>query len=88
MHKLQAKVLANRLKITVGKVVSNNQNVFIRSRQILDATLIANEAIDSRMRSTCKSSLQIAYRKSIQSCELEVSFVYLEKVGFGHKWRE
>ena len=82
MYKLQAKVLANRLKRTVGKVVPNNQTIFIRSRQILDATLIANEVIDSRMRSSCKSSLQIAYRKSIQSCELEVSLVYLEKDGF------
>ena len=82
MYKLQAKVLANRLKRTVGKVVPNNQTIFIRSRQILDATLIANEVIDLRMRSSCKSSLQIAYRKSIQSCELEVSLVYLEKSGF------
>ena len=47
LYKLLAKVLANRLKIVVGKVVSTSQNAFVRGRQILDAYLIANEVIDS-----------------------------------------
>ena len=31
----------------IGKVVSSDQNVFVMGRQILDASLIANEVIDS-----------------------------------------
>ncbi|RVW69756.1 hypothetical protein CK203_061849 [Vitis vinifera] len=45
LYKLMAKVLANRLKKVIGKVVSPNQNAFVMDRQILDASLIANEVM-------------------------------------------
>ena len=47
LYKLLTKVLANRLKKVMGKIVSKSQNVFVEGSQILDASLIANEAIDS-----------------------------------------
>ncbi|RVW40043.1 Transposon TX1 uncharacterized 149 kDa protein [Vitis vinifera] len=47
LYKLLTKVLANRLKKVIGNVVSSDQNAFIKGRQILDASLIANEVIDS-----------------------------------------
>ncbi|RVW93100.1 putative ribonuclease H protein [Vitis vinifera] len=43
LYKLLAKVLANRIKKVIGKVVSPDQNAFVMGRQILDASLIANE---------------------------------------------
>ena len=66
LYKLLAKVLANRLKKVVGKVVFLAQNAFVKGRQILDTALIANEAIDSLLkwnesRVLCKLDIEKAY---------------------------
>ena len=47
LYKWLAKVLANRLKPVVVKVISKAQNTFVEGRQILDPALVANETIVS-----------------------------------------
>ncbi|GAU22739.1 hypothetical protein TSUD_138630 [Trifolium subterraneum] len=47
LYKILAKVLANRLRLVMGSVISKSQTAFVKDRQILDGILIANEAYDS-----------------------------------------
>ena len=46
MYKLLSKVLANRLREVMDEVIGPNQFSFIKGRQILDCSLVANEVID------------------------------------------
>ncbi|RVX11584.1 LINE-1 retrotransposable element ORF2 protein [Vitis vinifera] len=87
LYKLLAKVLANRLKKVMGKVVSSAQNAFVEGRQILDAALIANEAIDSMLKRKesgvlCKLDIEKAYDYLNWNFLLSV----LQRMGFGEKW--
>ena len=63
LYKLIVKVLANRLKKVMSKLVNTAQNTFVVGRQILDASLIANEVIDSI---TKKKEKGILYKLEIE----------------------
>jgi hypothetical protein len=75
------------LKSILEKVISKSQSAFIKGRQILDPILIANECIDSRLRSgepgvICKMNLEKAYDR----VNWEFLLYMLRKCGFGGKW--
>ena len=87
LYKLLAKILANRLKKVVSKVVSPTQNAFVEGRQILDVALIANEAKDSLLKKDesgvlCKLDLEKAY----EHINWDFLLTVMQKMGFGEKW--
>ncbi|KAK2356846.1 DNA-(apurinic or apyrimidinic site) endonuclease [Trifolium repens] len=51
LYKILAKVLANKLRLVIGNVVSEAHTTFVKSRRILDGVLIANEVVDEARRS-------------------------------------
>jgi hypothetical protein len=75
------------LKSILEKVISKSQSAFIKGRQILDPILIANECIDSRLRSgepgvICKMNLEKAYDR----VNWDFLLYMLRRCGFGGKW--
>jgi hypothetical protein len=87
IYKILAKVLANRLKLIMEKVISKSQSAFIKGRQILDLILIANECLDSILRFgepgvICKMDLKKAY----DHVNWDFLLYMLRRCGFGGKW--
>ncbi|XP_026399408.1 uncharacterized protein LOC113295273 [Papaver somniferum] len=88
VYKIISKILTDRLKNILLDIISSQQTAFLKKRQILDGVLVANELIDSRIRSGRPGILvKVDFEKAFD----HVNWVFLdeimEKMGFGDKWR-
>ncbi|GAU22961.1 hypothetical protein TSUD_247050 [Trifolium subterraneum] len=89
LYKILAKVLANRLRLVIGSVISESQTSFVKDRQILDGILIANEAVDEA-RKTKKELLlfKVDFEKAYDSVDWSYLDAVMGRMSFPVLWRK
>ncbi|XP_028061933.1 uncharacterized protein LOC114265350 [Camellia sinensis] len=87
LYKILAKVLANRMKQVMPRIISESQSAFLGDRNILDRILIANEIVDGWRKSNKKGLvLKLDFEKAYDSVNWEFLFNMLSNFGFGDRW--
>ncbi|GKU89920.1 hypothetical protein SLEP1_g3989 [Rubroshorea leprosula] len=85
---LDAKVLANRLKSVMPKIVSETQSAFVGGRQLVDSVLVLNEVVDEIKNKKQPAFVFKADFEKAYDC-VDWSFLdwMMDSFGFGTKWR-
>ena len=88
LYKIIARVLSERLKKVLPFTIIGQQTAFVEGRQILDASLMANELIDEWER---KKQKGVVIKLDMEKAFDKVDWTFLENIlvakGFGPKWR-
>ncbi|GKV50356.1 hypothetical protein SLEP1_g57064 [Rubroshorea leprosula] len=88
LYKILSKVLANRIKKVLPKVISGTQSAFLGGRQITDGILILNEVVEEIRRKKIGSFI---FKADFEKAYDSVNWVFLDemmrRLGFGEKRR-
>jgi hypothetical protein len=89
LYKILAKVLANRLRMVIGSVISESQTTFVKDRQILDGILIANEVVDEARKTKRELMLfKVDFEKAYDSVDWGYLDAVMGKMEFPTLWRK
>lgn len=87
MYKILTKVLANKMKKVLPRVVSSVQSAFLKGRNILDGVLIANEVVEWwKMSHKQGVILKLDFQKAYDSVNWEFLLHMLQNFGFGSRF--
>ncbi|GKA19247.1 RNA-directed DNA polymerase, eukaryota, reverse transcriptase zinc-binding domain protein, partial [Tanacetum coccineum] len=86
-YKIIGKLLANRIAMVAGDLISEEQSGFVRGRQIMDGPLILNEIINWRKNKKEKTLVfKVDFEKAYDSLCWDFLQEVMHKMGFGSKW--
>ncbi|GKV25647.1 hypothetical protein SLEP1_g35046 [Rubroshorea leprosula] len=88
LYKIISKVLANRIKKVLPKVINGTQSAFLGGRQITYGILILNEVVEEIRRKKISSFIFKAdFEKAYDSVNWAFLDEMMRRLGFGEKWR-
>lgn len=90
LYKIVSKVLANRLRKVIGKLISEEQSAFIAGHSILDNALIAIEFVHFMKCQTKGKNGDVALKIDISKAYDKIIWLFLKgmmwKLGFSNTW--
>lgn len=90
LYKILAKVLANRLKVILLAVITENQSAFVPGRNIFDNVLVAFKTLHFMKKKNRGQEGEVALKLDIFEAYDRVDWIYLKKImqlmGFNNTW--
>ncbi|KAL5715982.1 hypothetical protein ACHQM5_017730 [Ranunculus cassubicifolius] len=87
IYKIISKVLASRLKTVMPELVSEFQSAGIEGRQVQEGVLVANELLDSQIRSKKPGTIfKLDFLKAFDHVSWNFCLDVLGRYGFKSKW--
>ncbi|KAB2626048.1 hypothetical protein D8674_017708 [Pyrus ussuriensis x Pyrus communis] len=90
-YKILSKILANRLKVLLPKIISPSQNAFVAGRQIQDCISIAHEMFHylkgRKARNRLEMGIKLDMQKAYDRVEWDFLDAVMERMGFCSSWR-
>ncbi|XP_035843953.1 uncharacterized protein LOC110931403 [Helianthus annuus] len=87
VNKVISKILANRMKLVLGSVISESQSAFLKDKFILDGPLVVSE-IHTWLKKSKKKAfiLKIDFEKAYDNVNWNFVVGVLEQLGFPSRW--
>lgn len=91
IYKIISKSIANRLKVVFPEIISPNQSIFVKGRQIIDNILITHEILHILMQGKSREhfmALKIDISKAYDLVEWEMIIGMMKNMGLQDKWQK